>query len=137
MTKHRTKQRFTASLVGLGVMLLLSVAVVLLIPIFILNEYLPAEYTSAFIIISMGLIAFAGTITACGLTENRKWEAGALAVGVYYLLPIFMAIFLYDGLNMGLLYRIAAGVLGYGAALLMGKLQKKPRAKRKKRRGNR
>jgi len=53
------------------------------------------------------------------------------------LLPIFMAIFLYDGLNMGLLYRIAAGVLGYGAALLMGKLQKKPRAKRKKRRGNR
>lgn len=137
MTKHSIDRRATACLIGLAVMLLLSVVTVLLIPIFILNEYLPAEYTSAFIIISMGLIALAGTIITCRIAEKRKYEAGALAIGLYYLLPIFMAICVYDGLSRKLFYRIGAGILGYAAALLMGKLQKKPHVKRKKRRGNR
>lgn len=137
MGKQHTVRKIPASFAGLGVMLLLSAVMVFLLPVCILNEYLPTEYTHTFIIISMGIIAFVGSGIACLLTRERLWETGALAVGMYYILLIAIAVFFFDGLNLHVLCSVIAGALGCVSAFVVLMIQKKHHGKRKKRRGYR
>ena len=137
MGKQHTVRKIPASIAGFGVMLLLSAAMVFLLPVCILNEYLSTEYTHTFIIISMGIIAFIGSGIACMLTRDRLWETGALAAGMYYILLISIAVFLFDGLSLHILCSVIAGVLGCVSAFVVLMIQKKHHGKRKKRRGNR
>lgn len=137
MGKQHTVRKIPASIAGFGVMLLLSAAMVFLLPVCILNEYLPTEYTHTFIIISMGIIAFIGSGIACMLTRDRLWETGVLAAGMYYILLISIAVFVFDGLSLHILYSVIAGVMGCVSAFVVLMIQKKHHGKRKKRRGNR
>ena len=137
MVKSHADQKVISSIAGTGVMLLLSAAAILTLPIFILNEYLPAEYASVFVIISMGIIAFIGAVVAGWLTMEKKWTASVFAVLVYDIVLVFISVFFCDGLNAHVLYRILAGAIGCVCAILVLMLQTKSRSKRKKRRGNR
>ena len=137
MKNTQVDRKLLAGAIGCAVMLVLSCAFVFVIQIFILNEYLPTEYTTVSIIISMGLVAFIGANVAYGMDKNGGLEAGIFAVAAYYMLFVFAAIFFFDGLNLQVLYRIVGGICGCGAAILVLMLKKKSPAKRKKRRGNR
>lgn len=137
MAKSHADRKAISIIAGTGVMLLLSAAVILTLPIFILNEYLPAEYASVFVIISMGIIAFIGAVVAGWLTMEKKWTASVFAVLAYDIVLVFISVFFCDGLNTHVLYRILAGAIGCVGAILVLMLQTKSRGKRKKRRGNR
>ena len=137
MSKNQLSRRGSACFIGFAVMLILSVVIVLLLPICILNEYLPAEYTYTFIIISMGFIGFLGSGIACLMPTKQSWRTGVLAVGAYDVLLTAIAVLFFDGLNMHILYSIFAGASGCALAILVLLIHEKSSRKRRKRRGNR
>ena len=128
---------FWACFAGVITMIVLSVLVMLVLPIFILNEYLPMEYTTVPIIISMGIIVFFGSIVTGLMSESRRVLLQFLSCCCFYLIILFVSIEFFGGLSKDSVYNLAACGVACVAAILTTKRTKKPVAKRKKRRGNR
>ena len=137
MHQMKTKGIYSVCVISVSAMLLLSAAVALILPVFILNEYLPIEYTEIAVIISIGMAAFIGVYIAGKMINDGGMWIAALSVMVYYVLIIFGAIFFNGGLNTGLLYEILAGAGGGVTAWLVLTKRKKPCSKRKNKRRNR
>ena len=134
---NKAKSNFVVYISGVAVMVLLSAIVVLLLPIFIINEYLPIEYTRVIIIISLAIAAFAAGLTAGSMTAGREGESVAITVGVYSVLLLFVAICFYDGFTLQLLYELIGSLVGGLAAWLLLVKGRKPRIRRKIRGANR
>ena len=137
MSLVKEKQNYIACCIGWVVMVALSAAMVLLLSIFILNEYFPAEYTEVLIIILIGFITLVGTVITGYLTDSRAGWITLVTVGAYYTLLVFVSVSFFEGLTLNMLYSVIAGVVGYFVAWLLLRKGDKSRPRRKKRRGNR
>lgn len=137
MTQMEIKHNGTACLAGVLVMIVLTVIATMLLPIFIINEYLPIEYTRFLIIILMCITGFAGAMVTAFIAEDRAGGTAFVTNAAYCVLLMFAAIFIADGVTMQLLYRVIACGVGGFAAWLVVRNRKKPHLKRKKRSKNR
>lgn len=137
MSQMKNGRRYIACGVGICAMILLTVAMVLILPIFILNEYLTMEYTKGIIIILMGVVAFAGALVVRIIAGKEAACVSAISVGIYYILVIFVSVFFYDGLTLRTLYELLSIAAGYFAALMLMVKWEKPHNKRAKLRRNR
>ena len=137
MSGKKSGGTYGTYLIGPAAMLVMTVAMVLVLPLCILNEYLPMEYTKIAVIISMAFIALFGSIIVGMPDRDRAGERIAVSVCSYYLVHIFVAIFVFDGLTMHMLYEaLACATGGFGGWLLLIK-RKTTLSKRKKQRANR
>lgn len=136
MTQVKHRKRYIACFAGITITLALMMAFVLAIPIFILNEYFPMEYTRGIIIILIGLSVFVGSVTT-GCLGGNKGEGKLVLIGVLYYMPIiFASVFVYDGLTVFNIYGILASLAGSILAWSLLNKPKKQRIKRRKRGGN-
>lgn len=136
MLQIKDKPNYLAVVIGIIAMIALSVLSILLLPLFIINEYLNTEYTKALMIILIAIISFCSTLIAGMVSKTMNmWEPLLLAC-IYCIVILFVSIALFDGVSMGTLYRIIACGVSCVAAYLVLKRTKKPHTKRKKRRGH-
>ena len=137
VSQIKARRKYIACCVGTIVMLGLSLGMILLLPVFILNEYFSVEYSQTLIIILIGFITFTGALTAGYLAEDETQWIPVLSSGVYWTLQLFISISFFDGLSLHTLYSFLSCTIGCFAAWLLLKKGKKSHSKRKKRRGNR
>ena len=128
---------YWACLIGAVTMIALSLLAVMVLPIFIINEYLPTEYTKVLIIILIGIVTFCGGIITGFLSENRKWLLQSFACCSYYLVLLFVSIAFFEGVSVHTIYILATCSTACLAAVLATKKTKRLHVKRKKRRGYR
>jgi len=137
MTQMEIKHNGKACLVGVLVMIVLTAITTVLLPIFILNEYLTIEYTRVVIIISMCVTGLSGAMVTAFMAEDRAGGMMFVTNAAYCVLLMFGAIFFADGMTLQLLYSVIACGVGGFAAWLMARNRKKPHLKRRKRSRNR
>ena len=83
MSKSMFVKAWYLYILGLAAMIAFTMVSALLLPIFIINEYFPIEYTKVFIIILIGFSSFLGAfITGVG-TKQRWVGAQLIVVGTY------------------------------------------------------
>ena len=136
MSKIKIKQKYIAILIGAAVMLGLSAFSVLILPVFIINEYLPIEYTSALIVVLIGLIAFAGAAVAGFFAKKDGWSVQVLSGVFYSVLWVFIAISFFDGISVALLCGVFSCAIGCTIASVITNKANKRNTKRKKRKRN-
>lgn len=136
MANMKNERRFIGYFMGVLTMILLSIIGITVLPIFILNEYFPIEYTRGFVIISMGIAAFVGTlITSYCIGEEGRGRV-IITVAAYDILLVLSSLLFFGNLSGRLIYVIGAGFVGYFATWLLRAGQKKPHSKRKKKKRN-
>ena len=112
MSRNRNTRFVTACGSGVLVMLCLTTLWILLLPIFILNEYFPIEYTRVFIIILMGITAASGSLVAGKQMDQGEWFGMLLPIGIYDILLLFGSIFFFDGITSYFIYGMIGGFAG-------------------------
>ena len=133
MVHNEVKQMAIACSVGVLVMIGITIGMILSLPIFIINEYFPVEYTKVFIIISIGISALIGALVAGSLSEDGGGRAIVFTISGYNLLLLFIAIFNFGGLTWSLFSNIIASVVcGFVGWFFIDRMEK-TRPKRKKR----
>ena len=137
MSQVKEMRNELVCLIGVIIMIALTMLMVLMLPIFILNEYLPKEYTKEAVIILIGLSTLCGAWVIGALARKLAGLLQFLSGGIYCVLQLFAAIAFFDGISMETLHGMMASITGCTCAFLMLKGTKKSGGKRKKRRGYR
>ena len=137
MFRFKVKQNYLACLVGMIVMVALSILFILVLPVFILNEYLPVEYAKSFVPILMGATGFLGALVVGSITRERIFVLQLLSVAAYCVLWLFLGIFLFDGISAMALWGAIACSAGCVAAYLLSNRTRKVKTKRRRGRGYR
>lgn len=132
MSQMKIGRNYIACGVSIFAMILLSTVAILILPVFIQNEYFSMEYTAGIIIILMGIAAFIGTMIIRMAVRERGVLLSALSIGVYYVLVMFLGVFLFDGLTLRMFYGLCSCAVGYFAAWMILSKRKKPHNKRGK-----
>ena len=111
-----------------------SVFVMLVQPFSILNEYLKPEAIQILAVSTQLIAAFAGTLVAISIANDKRYLVAALCAGMFFLILLCTGLLFFNGLTTWAIAGLLGSMTGAGCAVLLRERKKGAKIRRKNKR---